>query len=111
MTLRVSIEDLVASGLAVTDHGENVATAHAAADGRIETARAGWQGLSAAALATKSVAWTQTTSALLTRMSDHAQGLHGGAQTYSQGEGNSSEAMRAVAADGDAAAARSARRL
>ncbi|MFN8226474.1 MAG: WXG100 family type VII secretion target [Mycobacterium sp.] len=98
MTLRVNREDLTASGAAVTAHGESMATEHATADGRIDSALAGWQGMSASVLATTSAGWLQTTTALLTRMSDHAQHLHGGALTYSHGEERSSAQMRDVAA-------------
>lgn len=104
-TLRANVEELVASGVAVTNHGESMATAHAAADGRIESAQTGWQGTSAAALAVKSAAWATTTGTLLTRMSDHAQGLHTGAQGYAEGEERSSQTMQQVAAEGDAATA------
>jgi len=97
-TLRANVEDLAASGVAVTNHGETMATAHAAADSRIAGAQVGWQGASAAALAAKSVAWTTTTGTLLTNMSDHAQGLHTGAQGYAQGEERSSQVMQQVAA-------------
>lgn len=110
MTLRVNPEDLTASGVAVTGHGESMATEHATADGRIDSAQSGWQGLSSAALATKSAAWLQTTADLLAQMSNHAQGLHDGAQTYVQGEEHSSAQMRHVAAQGGAAAAQAARR-
>jgi hypothetical protein len=44
MALNVTIEDLAASGVAVTGHGEEVATKHCAADSRMESARGGWQG-------------------------------------------------------------------
>ena len=82
-----------------------MATVHASAGGRIASAQVGWQGASAAALAAKTVAWTAASSALLIRMSDHAQGLHTGAQRYSEGEQRSSQTMQQVAAEGDAAAA------
>ena len=102
---------LAASGTAVTNHGETLATAHARAGGRIASAQSGWQGTSAAALALKAAAWTATSSALLTRMSDHAQGLHTGAAGYAEGEQHTSQAMKQVAALGDAAAAQVARQL
>lgn len=104
MTLRVNVDDLTASGTLVSGHGETMATEHAAADGRIAGAQSGWQGVSAAALTAKSAAWSATTGALLTRMSDHAQGLHTGAQAYAEGEARSAEKMEEVAAEGDAAA-------
>ena len=58
MSLEVIIEDLAASGVAVTGHGEDLAVAHAAADGRIDAAQPGWQGQSAAALAATAAQWS-----------------------------------------------------
>jgi uncharacterized protein YukE len=75
-TLRANVADLAASGTAVTGHGETLATAHAATDGRIASAAAGWQGASAAALAAKAAAWTTTSSAMLTRLSDRPGPAH-----------------------------------
>ncbi len=109
-TLRANVADLAASGTAVTGHGETLATAHAATDGRIASAAAGWQGASAAALAAKAAAWTTTSSAMLTRLSDHAQGLHTGAAGYAEGEQRNSTVMQRVAAQGDAAAVSAVRR-
>lgn len=111
MALRVNVEHLAVSGVAVTNHGETVAAEHAAADGRIASAHAGWRGLSAVALVVKSATWTETTAALLSRLSDHAQGLHNGAVVYSEGEAHSTRTMEQVAAQGDAAAAKAAKRL
>lgn len=81
----------------MTSHGESLATEHAAADGRIEAALSGWRGLSSAALTAKSTAWLQITSELLVRISDHAQRLHDGAQTYADGEEHSSAQLQNVA--------------
>jgi hypothetical protein len=106
----VNPEDLVASGMSVTRHGEDLAAEHATADGRIESAQAGWQGTSSSALATKSAAWLKTTGDLLAQMADHAQSLHAGAHTYVHGEQDSSAQMRDVAAQGDAAGAEVHRR-
>ncbi len=102
--LRANVEALAVSGTAVSGHGETMATAHAAADGQVSCAQAGWQGTSAAALAAKAATWTKTTGALLARLSDHAQGLHTGAAAYVEGEERSSAVMEQVAAEGDAAA-------
>ncbi|CAN5315515.1 hypothetical protein BH09ACT8_BH09ACT8_52380 [soil metagenome] len=93
MTLKVNVEDLVSSGTSVANHGEDVAMKHAAADSRVETASAGWQGESAAALAAKSAAWIETTSVLLRRMSDHAQGLHASAHGFSEMESRNRQAL------------------
>ena len=44
MSLRVNIEDLAVSGIAVNNLGEDVAIKHAAAASRIDAAQTGWQG-------------------------------------------------------------------
>jgi uncharacterized protein YukE len=108
MVLGVNIEDLTAVGIAVTNHGEDLAAKHAAADSSIEAAQTGWQGASASALATKSAACLQTTSTLLIRMSDHAQGLHTSAHGFSEHEAQSSQALDAVAQSADAIAGQTA---
>jgi uncharacterized protein YukE len=93
VTLKVNVENLFSSGLSVTNHGEDVAMKHAAADTRIESSQGGWQGQSAMALAAKAATWMETTSALLTRMSDHAVGLHTSAHGFSEMESRSSQAL------------------
>lgn len=97
MALRVNIEDLVASGVAATNHGEDVATRHAAADNKIDVAQFGWQGLSAAALGACTQSWRSTTTTLLARISDHAQGLHGSARAFAEMESANSQALERVA--------------
>lgn len=94
MSLRVNIEQLAASGTAVNNHGEDVATKHAAAASRIDAAQAGWQGASAAAMALLSDQWVATTSALVTRLSDHAQGLHASAQGFTEMEQRNAQALQ-----------------
>lgn len=109
MSLHVNIEDLVAAGVAVTGHGEDVATRHASADSRIDGAQAGWQGLSAAAMTARSQGWLATTAALLSRLSDHAQGLHTSAEGFAEMEQHSSQALAAPAQAADAIAGETAR--
>lgn len=93
MSLRVNIEDLAASGIAVSGHGEDVAGKHAAAASRIDAAQAGWQGTSALAMSALSEQWLATTKALLTRLRDHAQGLHASAQGFAEMELRHSRAL------------------
>ncbi|MCV7225888.1 hypothetical protein [Mycolicibacterium komossense] len=95
--LKADIEHLTTSGVAVTHHGEDVAMQHAAADERIETAQRGWQGLSAVAMSARAEAWQTTTSALLTRMSDHAQGLHGTALEFVEMESTNADLFESLA--------------
>ncbi|WP_167104981.1 WXG100 family type VII secretion target [Mycobacterium sp. DL592] len=94
MSLRVNIEQLAASGTAVTGHGEDVATTHAAAASRIDAAQAGWQGASAAAMALLSEQWVATTTALVTRLGDHAQALHASANGFADMEQRNSQALQ-----------------
>ena len=93
MSLRVTIEDLAASGTAVTGHGEDLAVAHCASDARIDAAQPGWQGESAAALAAKVATWSQNSAALLARMRDHAHGLHTSAAQFWDHEQRSAQAL------------------
>lgn len=95
MSLRANIEDLAASGIALSGHGEDVAVKHAAAAGRIDAALAGWNGASALAMSALSEQWLTTTSALLTRLSDHAQGLHASAEGFAEMEQRNSESLTA----------------
>lgn len=96
MSLEVIIEDLVAAGVAVTGHGEDVAVAHAAADGRIDAALAGWQRRSAAALAAKAAHWSSASRTLLARLCDHAQGLHTSAGEFWAHEQRSAQALNSL---------------
>lgn len=93
MSLRVNIDDLATSGVVVTGHGEDVATKHAAAASRIEAAQAGWQGASALAMTALSQQWLASTSALLTRLVEHAQGLHNSAVGFAEMEQHHSQML------------------
>lgn len=104
MSLRVNIESLAVSSTAVTGHGEDVAMKHAAAAGRIDSAQIGWQGASALAMTALSGQWSATTASLLTRLSDHAQGLHTGAQGFAEMEQRRSQALEAPAQAANATA-------
>ena len=84
MSLEVNVSDLVASGVAVTGLGEDLAARHVTADGRIDAAMPGWQGLSAAAMAGMAEHWTATTGVLLARLCDHAQALDAAAEPLAQ---------------------------
>ena len=101
--LRAVIEHLTQSGLVVTKHGEELATSHTAADARVESAAGGWQGLSSAAMATRSEAWVTSTNALLARLGAHAEVLHRCAQTFSEMEHGHTAAIEAVHPGGRAA--------
>jgi uncharacterized protein YukE len=106
VVLKVNIEDLVASGVTVTGHGEDVAMKHCTADTRVETAQAGWQGQSAASMTLRLAAWSATTTALLTQLSDHAQGLHTCAQEFCAMEERHAEALKEPGQQADSIARR-----
>lgn len=97
MSLRVNVDDVAASGVAVTGHGEDVAMKHAAAASRIDAAQAGWRGTSALAMTALCEQWVATTGALLTRLSDHAQALHTTAHGFAAMEQRHSQALDAPA--------------
>ena len=106
MVLKVNVEDLVASGVAVTGHGEDLAMKHGTADTRIESTQAGWQGRSAASMTLRLAAWSTTTTALLNQLSDHAQGLHTCAQEFCAMEERHAEVLKVPAQQADSVARR-----
>jgi WXG100 family type VII secretion target len=93
MTLRVNLEDMVGSALHVSGQGEDLAAAHLESDNQIESAHAGWQGTSAAAMSSKIAAWAQTSAQILGRVADHAQGLHMSAQAFADNEQENSQVL------------------
>jgi uncharacterized protein YukE len=104
VVLKVNAEDLVASGVTVTGHGEDIAATHCTADTRIESAQGGWQGRSAASMTLRLAAWSTTTTALLTQLSDHAQGLHTCAQEFCAMEERHTEVLKVPAQQADSVA-------
>lgn len=102
MPLRVNIEDMVGSAVYVSGQGEDLAMGHLASDNKMESAQAGWQGISAAALSAKLASWHPKSQALLTRVADHAQGLHTAAQTFQETEVERARVLRRVGAAADA---------
>ena len=93
MSVEVDVTDLVASGVAVTACGEDLAAGHLAADGRIDAASAGWRGQSAAALGALADRWAASTEALLTRLRDHAAALHASAAGFTEHEQRAAAAL------------------
>ena len=93
MSLRVNIEDLAASAVAVTGLAEDVASRHSAADDRIDAAQSGWQGQSAATLADRAQQWLQDGRDGVARLSDHAQALHTSASEFWAHEQRSAQAL------------------
>ena len=93
MSVEVDWADLVASGVAVTACGEDLAAGHAAADGRIDAAAAGWRGQSAAALGALTERWAAGTEALLARLREHATALHLSAAGFAEHEQRAAAAL------------------
>ena len=96
MSLEVHVSDLselVASGLAVTACGEDLAAGHAAADARIDAAAAGWRGQSTAALGALADRWAAGTEALLARLREHAAALHLNAAGFAEHEQRAAAAL------------------
>jgi uncharacterized protein YukE len=104
MALRVNVADQLAGGVSITGHGEDVAMKHSAADGRIDAAQAGWQGQSGAAMLACSQKWVATTSGLLGRLSDHAQGLHASAHCFYEMDQNNGQTIGNLGQAADAIA-------
>ncbi|MDA2950694.1 MAG: hypothetical protein O2892_16900 [Actinomycetota bacterium] len=82
MSLEVSVADLTASAVAVTGIGEEMACALAVAEGRCESAGAGWQGLSGSSLNLVVQQWGASSASILLRLASHAQDLHGCAASF-----------------------------
>ena len=93
MSVEVDWADLVASGVAVTACGEDLAAGHAAADGRIDSAAAGWRGQSAAALGGLADRWAASTEALLARLREHATALHLSAAGFAEHDQRAAAAL------------------
>ena len=103
MALNVDLEAMVSSAGQVTVQGEDLAAGHLATDNRMASAEVGWQGLSAIAMNARMAAWGDASAALLERIGDHAQGLHGCAVGFAAHEEQSRTALHAlVTGAGDA---------
>lgn len=97
MSLWVVIEDLVASGVAVTGLGEELVAVHAAADRRVDDALPGWQGRSADGLASLAARWTSEGRAVVLRLVEHAEALGECArQLWAQDRDGAGELRRAA---------------
>jgi uncharacterized protein YukE len=99
--LRVNQADMVESAIQVSAHGEDLALNHQTTDGQIASAQGGWAGSSALAMAERSARWAQTSTVLLTRVSDHSQGLHASAQAFAATENESSNQLQALGDNAD----------
>jgi uncharacterized protein YukE len=96
MPLKVDLEQLVGSANKVTGQGEELATSHIAADGRIAEAEAGWRGQSAAALYARAAVWNERSARLVARLGDHATGMHNSVCYFAENEAHTRQTMAAV---------------
>jgi uncharacterized protein YukE len=76
MSLRVNLEHLATSAAQVTGHGEDLAISHLSVDNWIAAAQAGWAGRSAEALDHRASRWAANSTALVTRIGEHATDLY-----------------------------------
>lgn len=96
MNFHVNLSALVGSAVHVSGQGEDLAAAHVDTDATMAAAHAGWQGASAAALAEKLTAWGDQSRTLLTRISDHSQGMHSSAQEFATQDRQGHDALAAL---------------
>lgn len=96
MTLRVNIDGLTAVGAAVSSHAEDLAAAVAGAADCIAAALPGWQGHSADALTSAAASWSRASQVLLTRLSEHAQGLQTSAAEFALQDQRGAQALGAT---------------
>jgi uncharacterized protein YukE len=83
MSLRVNLEHLAASAMQVSGHGEDLAARQLAVDNRIADAQPGWAGSSAEALAYRASRWAAKSTALVTRIGEHANDLYSAGLAFS----------------------------
>jgi uncharacterized protein YukE len=92
---RVGLDALAVSATRVSEHGEDLASAHLSSDNRIAAAQSGWVGDSAAALHTRAATWLETSRRLLTRFGDHALDLNNDVIEFAAMERDNVEKLRA----------------
>ena len=80
--LSCDIDQLVAAAIRISDHGEDLAAEHLRADNQLESAASGWTGRSAAALNNRADLWRRQSRELVSRVGEHATGLHSTAISF-----------------------------
>jgi len=95
VSLEVCVADLTAAGVAVTDIGEELASSLAGVEGRLESAGAGWHGLSGSALSVVVQQWDVSGAPMLLRLASHADDLHGCAASFWDSEQSRASALGA----------------
>lgn len=91
--LRVVVEDLLASGVAVTGSGEDLAAAWAASEAGLHAARPGWQGRSGMAVAALGERWAEHSRAAVVGLGDLAEGLFAAARAFRLNEQGGAEEL------------------
>jgi WXG100 family type VII secretion target len=91
--LKVDPIDLHMSAEHMDVHHAELSAAHAAADGMIEAAQAGWIGVSAAALKAKFADWQATTAQLTGDIAAHGAAFRSAAQAYAGIDSDSAETL------------------
>lgn len=90
--LKVDPIDLHMSAEHMDVHHADLRAVHAAADGAIEGAQAGWVGASTA-LQAKMTQWQATTTQLCGDIASHGAAYRSAANAYTANDGNSAEAL------------------
>jgi uncharacterized protein YukE len=91
--LRVETEHVAAAAASVTGHGEDLAMRHLCCDNRIEAALPGWAGRSATALGDRASHWVSASTAMVTRVGEHATALHTSAVQFAASETRNARAL------------------
>jgi WXG100 family type VII secretion target len=91
--LNVEPVDLHMSAAHMDVHHAELQAAHAAADGAIEAAQAGWVGASAAALKAKFAEWRATTEELTGDIATHGAAFRSVALGYAGVDSDSAETL------------------
>ncbi|MDC8970692.1 WXG100 family type VII secretion target [Mycobacterium marinum] len=92
----INPEQWVRSAAHVTGQGADLAAGHLSSDHRIQAAQSGWQGASALALNAAMDDWLEMSRALLSRIGDHARGLHQAAVAHAAAEEERARALAQV---------------
>lgn len=101
--LRVNPEDLHVSAGTVDAHADTVRVCHVEADSRVEASQRGVPTAAGAALSGVMAKWQTDTTAIFSRMVDHAHGLRTGALAYVQTDQSSGTSIESTGQQIDAA--------
>ncbi|WP_199255660.1 WXG100 family type VII secretion target [Mycolicibacterium mengxianglii] len=100
MPKRLSVDPHALNHAATTvaARGDEWVSGHAAASSRISSARLGWTGRSADALAGRAAKWDSRAKALQHQIENHANDIRVTATSFTQADENHSTVLRNVAA-------------